>query len=242
MKNEKSRLEEAYDYLRNRGIIHTQNEVADKMKANYRNFNSAFNGDEKYLTPRFLKRFNEAFGYIFDYDWLITGNGSMLKESKETVFNIDANLSLSDYKSGKIPNRQPILDIRVCAGHGIGLDGNENKILEWINVPRFKGAYGITVFGDSMYDKFLPGEAIFVREIEGRNDFEPGACYMVITNEDRYLRLIYEIEDDKENVILVAYNNQINPDGRRKYPDKKMNVEDIKFLYKYIGSLKREQL
>ena len=64
----------------------------------------------------------------------------------------------------------------------------------------------------------------------------------VITNEDRYLRMIYEIEDDNENVLMVAYNNQLNPDGRRKYPDKKINVNEIRFLYKYVGSLKREQL
>lgn len=27
-----------------------------------------------------------------------------------------------------------ILDIRVCAGHGIGFDGNENKVIGYVNI------------------------------------------------------------------------------------------------------------
>ena len=59
-----------------------------------------------------------------------------------------------------------ILDIRVCAGHGIGFDGNENKVIGYVNIPEFTGCYGITVYGDSMYDMYMSGDTIFVREIK----------------------------------------------------------------------------
>lgn len=139
-------------------------------------------------------------------------------------------------------NRQPILDIRVCAGSGLGLEGDENKIIEWVSIPSFKGCKGITVYGDSMYDKFKSGDVIFVRPIEGRNDVDYGQCYVVITREDRYIKNIYESSIGDEYVTMVSYNTEVNPDGRRKFPDRDILKEDIVFLYKVAGKLRRSQL
>lgn len=56
-----------------------QDDMADKMKANYNSVNYAYNGRERYLTDLFLKRFNSAFEGIFNENWLLAGEGSMLK-------------------------------------------------------------------------------------------------------------------------------------------------------------------
>lgn len=137
---------------------------------------------------------------------------------------------------------QPILDIRVCAGHGIGLEGDENKVVEWVNIPKFDGCYGVTVYGDSMYDRFKSGDIIFVRPIQGRSDFDFGQCYVVITNEDRYIKNIYQSGRGDEYVTMTSYNTEINPDGRRKFPDRDILIDDIKHLYKVAGKLRRDQL
>lgn len=137
---------------------------------------------------------------------------------------------------------QPILDIRVCAGHGIGLEGEENKVIEWVNIPKFDGCYGVTVYGDSMYDKFKSGDVIFVRPIMGRNDFDFGQCYVLITNEDRYIKNIYQSDRGDEYITMTSYNTELNPDGRRKYPDRDIYIDDIKHLYKVAGKLRRDQL
>lgn len=158
-----------------------------------------------------------------------TGEGEMLK-------NNDSSLILSNQSC------QPILDIRVCAGHGIGLEGDENKIIEWVNIPKFDGCYGITVYGDSMYDRFKSGDIIFVRPIEGRNDFDFGQCYIIITNEDRYIKNVYESDKGDQYITMTSFNVDINPDGRRKYPDRDIYVGDIKHLYKVAGKLRRDQL
>lgn len=136
---------------------------------------------------------------------------------------------------------QPILDIRVCAGHGIGLEGDENKVVEWVNIPKFDGCYGVTVYGDSMYDRFKSGDIIFVRPIQGRSDFDFGQCYVVITNEDRYIKNIYQSGRGDEYVTMTSYNTEINPDGRRKFPDRDILIDDIKHLYKVAGKLRRDQ-
>lgn len=158
-----------------------------------------------------------------------TGEDEMLK-------NNDSSLILSNRSC------QLILDIRVCAGHGIGLEGDENKIIEWVNIPKFDGCYGITVYGDSMYDRFKSGDIIFVRPIEGRNDFDFGQCYIIITNEDRYIKNVYESDKGDQYITMTSFNVDINPDGRRKYPDRDIYVDDIKHLYKVAGKLRRDQL
>lgn len=73
-----SRLKTAYEFLRFKGIIHTQADVATKMKAADVTISRAFNGHEKYLTMKFLRRFNSAFNNAFNYDWLANGTGEML--------------------------------------------------------------------------------------------------------------------------------------------------------------------
>jgi len=137
---------------------------------------------------------------------------------------------------------QPVLDMRVSAGHGVGLEGSENKVIEWVNIPKFEGCYGITVFGDSMYDRFKSGDIVFVRPIESRNDFDFGQCYVIVTNEDRYIKNVYESPKGDNYITLVSFNVEVNPDGRRKYPDKDVHVNDIKHLYKVSGKLRRDQL
>lgn len=177
-------------------------------------------------------------------------------KSKPTLANANAIIGYFEKGNEKKPteegqsntlmlsedNRQPIFDIRVCAGNGLGLEGNENKIIEWVSIPSFQGCKGITVYGDSMYDKFKSGDVIFVRPIDGRNDVDFGQCYVVITGEDRYIKNLYESSRGDSYVTMVSYNTEINPDGRRKFPDRDILKEDILFLYKVAGKLRRSQL
>ncbi|WP_291104499.1 MULTISPECIES: S24 family peptidase [unclassified Dysgonomonas] len=231
MKEKRERFLKAFNYLRGEGIINTQLDLADKMSANNVNIGYALKGNKSYLTDKFLNRFNETFDGIFDINWLLKGDGEMLRSG-----NIVAPVIVSNI------NKQPILDIRVSAGHGVGLEGNENEVVEWVNIPKFDGCYGIMVYGDSMYDRFKSGDVVFVRPIAGRNDFDYGQCYVVITNEDRYIKNIYESSKGNEYITMTSYNTEINPDGRRKYPDKDIYINDIKHLYKVAGKLRRDQL
>lgn len=77
------RFNKAYEYLKNRGMVHTQKELAAKMQATAPHVSLAMKGESKYLTDNFLRRFNEAFGELFNYQWLILGEGNMLKDGNE---------------------------------------------------------------------------------------------------------------------------------------------------------------
>lgn len=182
-------------------------------------------------TKKSIDKINNAFPEL-NPKWLLSGEGSMLKSENN-------DLIINDPKIISIDEGQPILDIRICAGQGIGLFGDENKVLSRVNIPDFKGCVGVIVYGESMYDKYAPGDAVFVREISDCNYIENGQPYIVITREDRLLKLVYQ-ENDK--LSLVSYNTVLNPDGRRTFPDMVVEPDDILFLYKVVGKLARNQI
>lgn len=185
-------------------------------------------------------------------NWLLTGEGKMLNvsASESNILSSDSIFPDSNEEDTSLEplqvafsrsHYQPIYDIRVCAGQGIGLDGNENKILKWVAIPDFRGCQGMMVFGDSMYDKYKSGDVVFFRQVFNRDQIENGQPYIVITREDRLLKLIYD-EGDPDYITLVSYNVCTNPDGRRTYPDMKIPKKDILFLYKIVGRLERSQI
>ena len=163
-------------------------------------------------------------------NWLVTGIGKMLN----TTYDItDSPRTESDIK---------ILDIRVCAGQGIGFDGEENKVIGYVNIPEFTACYGITVYGDSMYDMYMSGDIIFVREIKDKRHIDNGQPYVIITKEDRLLKMIH-IDYEHRKTLLSSYNNATNPDGKRKYPDMEIDIDnDVLYLYKIVGKLARTQM
>ena len=65
------RIDAAIDYLKGKGLVHTQKDVAKAIGTDKSSLSRALNGDEKYLTERFLTRFNRAFGNIFNIDYLL---------------------------------------------------------------------------------------------------------------------------------------------------------------------------
>lgn len=165
-------------------------------------------------------------------EYILTGRGKPLKDVNTDVGNIITSFPSSS-------NDIKILDIRVCAGLGIGFDGDENKVVGYVNIPDFTGCYGITVYGDSMYDMYMPGDTIFVREIRDKTSIDNGQPYVVITREDRLLKMVYVEEN---GLRLVSYNTACNPDGRRKYPDMLIEGEQILYMYKVVGKLARNQM
>ena len=77
--DKKERFYNAYEYLRSIGKFHTQEELADIMGASRSNVSSALAGKPKVLTDKFIQRFCLTFPGVFNMDWLLNGDGEMLK-------------------------------------------------------------------------------------------------------------------------------------------------------------------
>lgn len=138
--------------------------------------------------------------------------------------------------------KQPVLDIRVCAGNGIGLEGNENKVDEYVSIPSMQGCIGLTVYGDSMTPKYCAGDVVFVRPIPVIDDIDYGSTYLVITVADRLLKNIYPSDTSDDCLRLTCINDEVNRFGDRLYPDRDIKKEYILYLYKVVGSLSRTQI
>jgi hypothetical protein len=138
--------------------------------------------------------------------------------------------------------KQPILDIRICAGNGIGLEGSENKIEEYVSIPSMQGCIGLTVYGDSMMPKYKAGDVVFVRPIPVIDDIDYGSTYLVITVADRLLKNIYPSKHSDDCLRLSCFNEEVNRFNERIYPDREIKKENIIFIYKVVGSLNRTQI
>ena len=84
-------LNEAYNYLRRRGVVLTQKELAEALGKGRTSVSKALNGNKSYLNESFLNWFNAKFGNIFNPDYLLNGIGSLLccnpDEDDEEIFN-----------------------------------------------------------------------------------------------------------------------------------------------------------
>lgn len=103
IKEKVERLNKAMRYLISSELISgkaPQKDIADKMGANKSSVTHAYNGDVRYLTNKFFRRFNNAFDSIFNEDWLLTGEGEMLKNHPKKE-----NSQLSD---GDSPDKMPV--------------------------------------------------------------------------------------------------------------------------------------
>ena len=76
----KDRLTKVFEWLRYEKIISTKKEFAERIKVDKTNLSSAFSGVDKYLTDSLFNKIADNFPE-FDRNWLMTGEGEMLKPS-----------------------------------------------------------------------------------------------------------------------------------------------------------------
>ena len=81
----KDRLKEVYEHVRRNFPIHTQADFADSLKYNRAYISSAMNGNEKYLTDKLFTNICEAYPDVFNLDYLLNGNGTLLTIREEVT-------------------------------------------------------------------------------------------------------------------------------------------------------------
>lgn len=79
------RLHEVFEHLRKFFGIHTQTDFAVALKYSRVYISSALNGNEKNLTDKLFENICEAFPGVFNLNYLLTGEGSLLGTSEEGI-------------------------------------------------------------------------------------------------------------------------------------------------------------
>lgn len=154
------------------------------------------------------------------------------------IFDIDMAPSITETKG-----RIPVIDMRVSAGFGVELlDGHEDRITEYVTMEGLNGCVGIYVYGDSMNPEYKAGDIVFVRRITDVSEIDYGRAYVIVTQNERVLKCIYQSKHDADCLRLTSFNEDTNRHGDRLFPDKEIKKENILYIYKVVGMFRREQI
>lgn len=85
MKERQKRLIEVYEYLRKHYNVHTKTGFAEAVKYGRTSMSSAMNGNDLYLTDGLFRSICLAYPNVFNLNYLLTGEGSLLQPNKEAV-------------------------------------------------------------------------------------------------------------------------------------------------------------
>jgi len=154
------------------------------------------------------------------------------------IFDVDMPSTIVE-----VQGRIPVIDMRVSAGFGVSLlDGNEQRINEYVTMEGLNGCVGVYVYGESMLPEYKAGDIVFVRQIIDADSIDYGRPYIIITRDDRVLKCIYPSKHDADFLRLTSLNEETNRHGDRLFPDKEVKKDNILFIYKVVGLFRREQI
>ena len=149
-----------------------------------------------------------------DANWLLSGQGSMLKSDVEQITEIHKPTKYME----KILEYQEITlyDIHAAANlRTLFADKNQNILgkIQLPNIPKCDGAMYVT--GDSMDPLIKAGDIICYKEIYDFGNIIPGEMYLVSMDieGDEYLTLKYITHSDngKDWIRLESYNKRHDP-------------------------------
>ena len=210
------RLSEAMLYLKNNGIIKTQQDLANAMGANKTTISQAMNGNEMYLSDKFLARFNIAVGQKFSLVWLMTGYGEMLAGAQASV-------------SG---TRVPQIPLSSVGGtlRDIACDGVELNSCEMVMSPVSNAEFAISVYGDSMSPTYPSGSRVFIRKINHESFIPWGNVFVLDTVNGIYIKEVQR-GNDENHIMCVSHN----PSGR--FPAFEISLNDVYGMYRVLASV-----
>ena len=218
----KERINEAFLYLKNKGIVHTQKDVAKAMGASASNVSSALSGVESVLTDKFMSRFNEAFGDMFNEEWLLSGEGEMLKGT-------DASIQKSiNSCAPDIPTTVLLLPIYAQGGSLNDFVASVSEYdCERVVSPIGGVDFAMQVSGDSMSPEYPNGSRIFIKKINERAFIEWGKTYVLDTCNGTVIKRI--VPSEREGYVRCI---SINPDP--VYAPFEVSLSDVFGMYKVL--------
>jgi plasmid maintenance system antidote protein VapI len=169
------------------------------------------NGISSKLATKILNTFPEISS-----DWLISGNGKMLKHNNEQT---------KKYIS------VPLIPVETIADFS-GIYEN----CEQYAVPEFEQSgceFVIRVSGSSMYPKYSNGDILACKKILGILFFQWGKTYVINSSQGVLVKQIFEDKENPDNIMLVS-------DNKENFPPFSMPKSDIRSLSIVLGVIRME--
>lgn len=154
-------------------------------------------------------------------DWLLTGEGEMLKTKKEEMTN---NLNVSKNVSQNVGKQNvqnpltkigvPLIPIDAMAGFGTGAVQVMDYDTQTYIVPEFTELnvdFMIRVKGSSMYPKYNSGDLVACKKLSMRDIFfQWNKVYVLDTEQGAIIKRIKKGED-QEHILLISENVNYDP-------------------------------
>lgn len=204
------RLKMAYQYLRGKGKIHSQKDLAIAMQTTPPNISTALKGDERVLTNKFLHRLNAAFNDIFNIEWLISGEGDMLTSESE----VKSLASLEGtYYEDDIPEQFTayLVPMAAMGGSLVGFEqeGVKRENCERVISPVANADWVVPVCGDSMEPEYPNGSRVYVQQIYPDDFIAWGNVFVLDTTNGIIIKVVKESE--RKDCVRCE---SLNPSGR----------------------------
>lgn len=197
------RIEKAFKYLQYKGLVQDKKNLAIKMNRNTSSISRVFSGDEKYLTDKFFIKFCHTFNDIINKDWLITGEGEMLRDQYITITNARTRTREEDEgdKHKEIVFR-PVVTKQLATQSDTDVYSviKEDKTLKLQYIPAIPPYTSIdfyyTIRQDAMLPEYKLGEVLALEHMKSNSDIVQGAAMVVDTSDFGFLfRRIYDRGD-----------------------------------------------
>ena len=119
-----NRFKELYRYLQSKAIVHKQKDLAALIGATEGNISRMLKGDVRYTTSSMVQRISSASGIKFSEDYILRGEGSLLKEGEQEETPQKPHRAPKEAEvvpaGSRIVQRLPIIPIKAQAGVGKG--------------------------------------------------------------------------------------------------------------------------
>lgn len=205
------RLNQAIEYLKNKGQARTHLDMATLMGIRQPHLTSAIKGDERRLTEGLLRKFAAAYSDYIDETWLLTGEGKMAKPERDL---------------------RPHIETKVRAGFMDDLsEGDHGENLLPV-LPFFKDYdFTIKVIGDTMEPVYREGDILACRKVN--DSFNPliGKVCVLDTIEGAVVKVIKGTAEN--GVVCHSFNNN--------YPDYEIQARNINQTAVVVGSIRMEE-
>lgn len=199
------RLTEAVEYLRNNGKAKTQTVIAKDLDRHRTNVAKAMRGNPDYLTDDFLRDFAHAYSDYINENWLLTGEGQMIKPGR---------------------NMRPHYDAKVSAGFMDGIsEGKMSAEFREMAVPLKSYDFSIDVTGDSMLPRIEHGDVLMCRVSIDRLNPPIGKICVIDTKDGRVVKIIKSVNED--TMTLHSLNSA--------YHDYEIDIDTILGVAEVVG-------
>lgn len=95
MKTKQQILKEVYEHIRAHHGIHTQKDFAEALRISRPALSSAMNGNKAYLTENLFQKICAAFPGVFNLNYMLTGNGSLLTDEQPDNDDFEKSAKMS---------------------------------------------------------------------------------------------------------------------------------------------------